>query len=542
VTRTNRRQFLQILSSPVIANALGKYVIAQPGRPFISWQTMSNLAMEALRHAGEHEVNALLIEFNPNPDQPGRSFATLVDDLSFADSLPKVAKRGKLRSDVEKLRANIAAIVAQGKKQNVDVYLVESEVSFPPGMFDAYPDAKTLKPEYVWQFFESRLDEVLTALPDAAGIVLYTDEPNDLIIYELKDIDRQAAVRRLIEIYHRVCRRHQRRLMVCTFLDYEGERYDVLLSALRQVPPADDLLVDNYICPGDWGFMRLINPAIGTTGHIEFLSFDYAGEVYGQAHLPLCQAELIRDRLQVARQRGASALLRDPSQDPRTLVHNWLARRYGEGAANGLTAAFMNGFEIAEKSIQTLGFFPSEYPKSEFPDPVWVEFSLRTESLAIYDKSYKGLEERLVKPNQQLLAEVIEEKDQALAMAASALKAVEQVRPYLKDLDYQQLHKHLLLGWYVARVYRLYMEMYFRLRMWEQGGRGPVPAQLPELNDRLEALASDMEKAVGSPAVFCPKSLRVCLAMTKDFLNGKPFPNYPTFHQYPPWRSDSCAQ
>ena len=319
--------------------------VGMNGQKFIGWQTMTNYAQEALAHARGHDVNSLILEFHPNPEQPGRGFATLVDDLAFDESVPKVAKKGKARDDVLKLRSSISGILEQATKQNIKVYLADFEISYPRGMVKAYPSAADLRSEFAWQFLEARLDEVLTALPQAAGIVLYTDEPNDLIIYNQKNINRQAAVRRLIELYLRVCRRHSRQLIVCTFSDYLAERYDILISALRQIPPAKDLMVDNYICPSDWGFVRLLNPAIGRTGHAEFLTVDYTGEVLGQAQIPLCEAMLIHDRILAARQRGANlvgisgyvswygrkifgtpseinldlapTLLRNPSQDPR---------------------------------------------------------------------------------------------------------------------------------------------------------------------------------------------------------------------------------
>jgi hypothetical protein len=498
-----------------------------------------------------------------------------VDDLALDESAPKVAKRGKAKDEVLKLRANIGGIIQQAAKQKIDVYFADFEITFPRGMTEAYPSAADLNSEFAWQFLEKRLDEVWSALPQLAGIVLYTDEPDDLIIYNQKNIDRQAAVRRLIELYLRVCRRHGGRLAVCTFADYASERYDILISALRQIPPSKDLLVDNYICPSDWGFIRLVNPAIGKTGHPEFLTANYADEVLGQAQIPICEARLLQDRILEAQRRGAKlvgingyiswygrkifgtpteinldlapALLSDPHQDPGTLVHQWLGKHYGGPAADALTSAFLNSFDTAEKAIQTLGFWSSEYPKSSFPDPVWLEFSIRTEDLAIFDPSYKSLGNELVHPDAKTLARVIQEKDEAVSMAAQGVKAVEQIRTSLSEPDYRLLHRQFLLAWYIARAYRLYMEAYFRFRIWDQSGRGPVPAELSMLTAQIEALAAEMEKGVDSPPVFCPKSLRSCLKVLEGFLNGKPFPDYPTSMvyapraQYPPSGSTECS-
>jgi hypothetical protein len=241
-------------------------------------------------------------------------------------------------------------------------------------------------------------------------------------------------------------------------------------------------------------------------------------------------------------------LLRDPEQDPQALVRTWLSQRYGAQAAARLTPGFLNSFEVAMKAIQTLGFWVSEAPKSAFPDPVWIDFSLRTESLAVFDTSYKALEDQLVHPDVNILARVIQEKDLAVSLASQALRAVEQSRPYLKDADFQQLHHQFSLALYVARAYRLYIEMYMRFRMWDQSGRGPVPPELSQLARQIRGLAAEMEKAVDSPPVFCPKSLLSDLAMLQGFLDGRRFPNYPTSlvygHtiEYPPIAWGSCAR
>jgi hypothetical protein len=356
-------------------------------------------------------------------------------------------------------------------------------------------------------------------------------------------------------------------------VNYGAEKMDVLLSVLKQIPPSDHFLIDNYVCPSDWGLIKLSNPAIGNVGgHPEFLSFDYTGEVWGQANIPLCQAGLIHDRFQQARMKGAKLagingyvswytqslfgtpsainldlgpqLLHNPNQDPESLVHSWLEQRYGDKAAGLLTPAFLSSFEVADKAIQTLGFWVSEAPKSAFPDPVWIDFSIRTESLAVFDPVYKSLEEKLVHPDMEILAKVIEEKNSAVDLSAAALQAVDKARPYLQEPDYQQLRKQFSLAFYIARAYRLYLEMHLRFRMWDQAGRGAVPLELKVLRKSIQELVTEMEKEVGSPPVFCPKSLMSCLAKINSYLNGERFPIYPTAlvraHdiQYPPvdWR------
>jgi hypothetical protein len=524
-------------------------------RPFVCWQTMTSYAREALRHAGSHPVNSLILEFEPNPDQPGREWNTFLDDLAFDDSVPKVAKQGQARQNVEKLRANIRQIIEEAGARHIDIYLMGTEFSLPPGMLQAYPEAADTNSAFLWKFLESRLEEILHALPGAAGIVLYTDESSDLILYELRQVDRRAVLKRLLETYHEVCRRNSRRLIVSTFVNYDRERMDILLSGLREIPASDFLLVDNYVCPGDWGLIELVNPAIGAVGdHPEFLTFDYTGEIWGQANMPLCQARVFRDRIQAAQQRGAKLvgingyvswytqsifgtpsavnldiapqLFDNPKQEPEALVRDWLRRRYGEAATANLAPAFLNSFEVATKSIQTLGFWVSEAPKSVFPDPVWIDFSLRTESLAVWDASYQNLENDLVHPNAAVISRVIAEKDAAVALASGAVEAVERSKAVLSAADYEPLQRQFLLQLYVARAYRLYTELYFRFRMWDQSGRGKVPQEVTALRTALRNLTAEMEARFAGSPVFCPRSLKLSLDRLDSFLEGEAFPQY----------------
>ena len=44
--------------------------------------------MEAIENAAHHDVNALIVEFEPSEEQPGRVWSTFIDDLAFNDHTP----------------------------------------------------------------------------------------------------------------------------------------------------------------------------------------------------------------------------------------------------------------------------------------------------------------------------------------------------------------------------------------------------------------------------------------------------------------------
>lgn len=524
--------------------------------PFIAWQTVSGRAMEAIENASGHEVNALIVEFEPSLEQPGRVWSTFIDDLAFNDHTPRVAKQGQDRTDVEKLRSAISEITAEGRFAGLDVYLVATEFSLPTDFIATYPEAGDPDSPFLWTFLERRLEEVLLALPQAAGVLLYTDEPSDLIPYHFEPHRREATLSRLLQIYLDVCTRLDRRFIVCTMVNFESRKLDLLLAVLERIPPSEHLLISNYVCPGDWGLIELFNPAIGTVGgHPEFLTFDYSGELWGQGHVPLIQARLIADRVQQAREQGANLIgingyvswytqslfgtpsemnldlapriLQDPTRDPDGLVRELLGQRYGDEAASHLAEAFARSFEVADKVFQTLGFYVTEAPKSAFPDAVWIDFSLRTESLAAFDPAYQQLEDQLVHPDHDIIQRVLEEKNEAVKMASEAVAAVRQSRPLLPEEEFDLLERQFSFTLEVARAYREYFEAYFRVRQWDLSGRGAVPPGLEDMIRQVAVRADQIEKGFPYTPVFCAESLRHCADMLSRFLQGEAFPHYP---------------
>lgn len=521
----------------------------------VSWQTMSSFGAQALAQAARHRVNTLILEFEPNAEQPGRQWNTLLDDLSFDDFAPLVAKKGVARQNVEKLRKNLANLTREGKRQGIDVYIVVTEVSLPPDMIKFYPQTKDLGSEFVWKFLQARLASVLQALPDLAGIVLYTDEAAGFTVYKGTVADNQKALVHLLTLYHDVSHSLGRKFIVTTFLDYDPAKMKAMLGALNELPAADDFIVDNYICPGDWGLVRLMNPAIAQVPkHRQFLSFDYTGEVWGQANIPLCEAELLYERLKLSRETGAHIigingyvtwytqsifgtpseinldlaylLVNDPKLEPREAVDRLLRERYGARAAAILAPAFMSSWQEVQQAVQALGLWISEAPKSAYPPPAWIAFSVKTESFAVWDAKYKPLEDEFARPNQALLSKVDLEKDHAILLATAGLKDVEHAKPFLKAGDYQLLHKQFLLGLYVAREYRLYLDLFLRFRMWDQSGRGRLPPKIQELQKSLTTLTTEMHKALGDPPVFCPASMSDSLRRLQGYIDGQPFPDY----------------
>lgn len=530
-----------------------KVLMASSPRLYV-WYVESNNYEVPLEHVNEYHPNAFFIQFIPGPNEPGESWATAVEDLSLHDNYPKLAKEGAARANTEKLRAYFRTLITRAKAKGINTYLMTGELVYPPDLFERYPMMRDPDQDAFWRFEGDRVNEVLTALPNLAGFVLYLAETPHKI-YELQGGQPvQNYIVRLISTYLEVCKAHHKRLLICTMVNYYPERLQTLLGAIRRIPHSNSFAVLNWICPSDWGLFRVINPAIGNVGgHPEILNFDFSGENWGEGILPLCELDFIAKRLRAALVRGANVagisgfvnwwipqnifdtpsevnlfgaplLLENPGRDPRELYEQWLARRYGQAAAPLLVPAFRNSFRVVTKSRQVLGFWAMEFPKSEFASPGWINYSLRADSPAVWDPNFRATENTLFNPDERVLDDVLREKDQAVALAQAAVNDVQSAQKYIPPAKYEPLLGTFTRERDEARALRPYFELFFRYKMWAEDHQ---PSRLPrmrQLQSELLNWADYFQRNYPNDPLHDALRLREYVAQINELLNGKALP------------------
>lgn len=527
---------------------------AAPPRRIYAWYVESNNYDIPLEHVNEYHPNAFFIQFIPGPNEPGGSWATPVEDLSLHDHYPRVAKRGTARANAEKLRAYFRTLTSRTKAKGIRTYLMTGELVYPRNLVEQYPAMRDPDQDAFWKFEEDRVNEVLTALPDLDGFVIYFAETPHKI-YELQGGQSvERYIDRLISTYLKVCEAHHKLLIVCTMVNYYPDRLQTLLRAIRRIPHSDNFTVLNWVCPSDWGLFRVINPAIGNVGgHPEILNFDFSGENWGEGVLPLGQLDFVAERLRTALSRGANVagisgfvnwwipqnifdtpsevnlfgaplLLENPGRDPAELYETWLERRYGEPAARLLLPAFRNSFRVVTESRQVLGFWAMELPKSEFASPSWINYSLRADSPAVWDPRFRRTEDALFNPDERVLDDVLREKDQAAALAQDAVNDVQSAQRYIPRAKYEPLLRAFTRERDEARALRPYFELFFRYKMWTQDHESSRLPRLRQLQCELENWAAYFERTYPNDSLHDGLRIREYVSEMNELLAGKPLP------------------
>lgn len=531
---------------------IGTPTPAAASAPVYAWYVESNNYEIPLQHAGDYHPNAFFIQFIPGPNEPGGSWATLLDDLSLYGNYPKIAKKGAARANTERLQSYFRTLVSRAKAKGIDTYLMTGELVYPDALFQRYPATRDPDHDAFWKFEADRVNEVLTALPNLAGFIIYLDEvPHK--IYELQGgWPVRDYIVRLISAYLEVCRAHGKRLLVCTFTNYYPRRLQTLLSAIRRIPHSDNFGVLNWICPSDWGLYRVINPAIGNVGgHPEILNFDFSGENWGEGVLPLCQLDLVAKRLRTARERGANLagisgfvnwwipqnifdtpsevnlfgaplLFKNPDRSPQELYEVWLSRRYGARPAKSLVAAFRNSFRVVTESREVLGFWAMEWPKSEFASAAWINYSLRADSPAVWDLNFRFTENALFNPDERLLDDVLREKEEAAALAQNAVDAIQSAQKLMPVSAYEPLLGAFTRELEEARALRPYFELFFRYQMWAVDHD---PSRLPrmrQLQDELLNWANYFQRKYPADSLHDALRIQEYVDEMNHLLEGKP--------------------
>ncbi len=513
----------------------------------IAWYVQSNNMDEPLRNAGEYPVNALFVQVYPDWNK-------VAEDMSFHDAYPKLAKAGAARARAERVRAELGVAVRKTVEAKLDFYLMLGEFDYPDNLFQQYPEMRDPDKDAFWNFIASRVDEVLAALPDVAGLIVYLDEAPHKI-YELQG-NRPAEdyIGRLLSIYLQACSARHKHFIISSFTNYYPERLETLARAIRRFAPSPNFAVMNWICPSDWGLFRVLNPAIGHVGgHPEILNFDFSGENWGEGNVPLGQLDYVAERLHASLGRGANIaglsawvnwwipqnvfgtpsevnlyglplLLESPGTDPARLYEAWLERRYGKEAAPILLPAFRQSFDVVTGSRQVLGFWAMEYPKSEFAAVEWIDFSLRADSPAVWDNSFRSVEADLLNPDERVLEEVLREKGRAAATAQAALEAVEAARRFISVTDYQPLLRSFTRARDEARVPRPYFELFFRYKMWARDHQASRLDRIRELQGQLRNWADYFDRNYPNDPLHNARRIREYVGEIDGLLSGKPLP------------------
>jgi hypothetical protein len=487
-----------------------------------AWWAVSSTALRDLERATEFSVNALIIE-----NETDGPWYDSVNGLCLYDFSDRFQRRSRPeRERVEARRSVYRSITEATRKRGIACYLMAPEIVPPEGY-----GGLTFEDAELWELIPARLREVFRALPDLDGFMLYLCEGRaEIFTIPGGEKSLTARAHRLISTVWETCRAERRKLLVTTFI-HRLERLEAIAEALRSLPPHPDLAVLQYCCPNDWGLYELVNPSLGRVGpHPEILGFDYAAENWGQGVHPFVHVEFMADRLREARRRSdriaglagyvswygrsvlgtfdeanvyaGKALAETLDRDGSEILQAWCMNRFGEGAADVAAACLARTHPAIFKAQHLFGYWLDTSNKSGLPslrelDEYFIG-DYYGEALAKWDPQHAATWEKIQKPDEEFLREILGEKEEAVSLCNRSLREIERSRERFRLEDFGALERAFRFQEVWARLWRELVHAFFlrqiaRREGWTSDRRG----RLERVLDLMSREADELESAFG---------------------------------------------
>lgn len=354
---------------------------------------------------------------------------------------------------------------------------------------------KPVLSDELWDWVAAKYAKLFGLVPELDGLVL-TFAETDYSVYKdsvISDLPRPRRVARLIEVMADACRKHDKLLIVRTFV-YEPSEIDSLREALAAIAATAErthnILVMTKCVPHDWTPYYPFNPLLGdVSGLPQIVEIDLGQEFTGLSRILHCEVDYVKYVMDHARGRGVvggvarveriehhaldtpnevnihafSRLLQEPGLSAEALWREWASRRYGEKVASHVIRALEPTFDITN-----LTYFPLEYwivNHSLVPDWRYAFGHITSRQNAKWIPSPRQLAARdeLLRPTAATLIKIDAEKDAARRLAALSLSALDEARDDLADADYRELKRYLELGRDNVEVFRAHNLAMFTL-------------------------------------------------------------------------------
>jgi len=188
------------------------------------------------------------------------------------------------------------------------------------------------------------------------------------------------------------------------------------------------------------------------------------------------------------------------TQDPRVTAADvwkeWTERHYGKAAAPEIERALRPTFDIVNKSFFALEFWVTNH--SRLPNFRYADEHLHSRTMAKWypgEPKYKNLEEKLARPDPELLEQILAEKDEAIALAHGSLQHLRNAKSLVTTEQFDDLNWRISLAERTAVIWKLHAEALFGYKALAAGHGAPG------LADRVRrALIALKEEAAVSEA------------------------------------------
>ncbi|HLY62015.1 MAG TPA: hypothetical protein VKV95_14830 [Terriglobia bacterium] len=342
----------------------------------------------------------------------------------------------------------------------------------------------------LWKWLTERYERVFAEYPEFDGLMLTFDE-TEYKIFDPKQVHSSISMpdrlARLINTINAVCERHGKDLIVRSFF-YEPQEMEWFREGYAKT--SQRVMIQSKCEPHDWDPFYPDNSLIGQfPGRRQIIEFDGSAEFFGKNRVPYTQPEYFErrwrydlskpgvagynlrldhggyDALRTPNEINIYAMYRftqDPTVNARQIWKEWTEQRYGHGAAAQVEQALQPTYDIVNHSFYTLQFWVTNH--SRLPLFQYSESVLHLRTMAKWypnDARYAQLEQKLLNPDADLLEQILQEKDQAIALAHESLLHLELARGDLSPEQYADLYWRFALLERTAVIWRLHAEAFF---------------------------------------------------------------------------------
>jgi hypothetical protein len=208
--------------------------------------------------------------------------------------------------------------------------------------------------------------------------------------------------------------------------------------------------------------------------------------------------------LNVAREPPFPVCWWDPREEPGAPWAEWYERRYGAKAPPRVLRALQRTEAVFQKYSTSLGL-PSTSahgqiaPMFRGPHNAWENLRSNVELLDSTAPRRARLGRQPMAPDDELIARVLEEKEQAIRLAEASLVDLERARASMAEAHYAELRLYLALGADCAALWRQIGEAFFRGLQLRQSGKleSSAVARLATVCNELLAQAYALEGKYG---------------------------------------------
>ena len=295
-----------------------------------------------------------------------------------------------------------------------------------------------------------------------------------------------------------------------------GDRPEwVFRQVIEWTPPEIELVkMDTW---GDVLPTAPLDPLIGKTGkHPQIVQFQIAGEYRGFNKVPAAMVQYLKDRMVVCDERGVSGIVAvtggwiDPfyifwkdiingvnfealarlawnvEEDPEEIWRVWAEKTFGEDAAGRVAGALKLSQSVIEKSLAIRGMNFNDH--SGYPRSIPRAWEISWDWSNYW---YPDSHERFAITPENI-AEIIAEKEEALAAVGEMLRLLGEAEPALQEEHYRELRERTEWLQHYVTIQRHLAEIYFRMLYVEEvAGKGEMAvAQMEHIDRACKAVAS----------------------------------------------------